>query len=209
MTQIILTRHGHVDWIMPERFRGGADLALTAHGLAQARAASARIRSSWAVAAVYTSPMSRCLRTAQIIAEPLGLEALAMDAFNDIDYGEWQGLTPDEARARWPAEVGLWYRRPDLARIAGGESLHDVLARAVRGLRVLVDRHPVETLVLVAHDGVNRVILLHALDLTLSRYWHLEQAPCAINRIEATSEGFRVHSINETAHLQGLESAWT
>jgi broad specificity phosphatase PhoE len=207
MTQIVLTRHGHVDWITPERFRGRADLPLTNQGLAQARAVSARIRSSWAVAAVYTSPMSRCLRTGQIIAEPLGLEALPMDAFNDIDYGEWQGLTPDEARVCWPAEVDLWYRRPDLARIASGEGLHDVLARVVRGLRALVDHHPTETLVLVAHDGVNRVILLHALDLALSRYWHLAQAPCAINRIEATSDGFRVRSINETGHLQGLQSA--
>lgn len=95
--------------------------------------------------------MSRCLRTGQIIAEPLGLEPLPMDALNDIDYGEWQGLTPDEARARWPREVELWYRRPDLARIAAGESLQDVLARTARGLRVLVEWHPEETLVLVGH----------------------------------------------------------
>jgi broad specificity phosphatase PhoE len=52
VTKIILTRHGHVDWIAPERFRGRADLPLTEQGLAQARATSARIKSSWAVAAV-------------------------------------------------------------------------------------------------------------------------------------------------------------
>ena len=66
-------------------------------------------------------------------------------------------------RARWPEEVELWYRRPDLARIAGGETLHDVLARAARGLRALVDRHPEETVVLVGHDCINRMILLYAL----------------------------------------------
>ena len=125
-------------------------------------------------------------------------------AFNDIDYGEWQGLTPDEARARWPEEVGLWHRRPDLARIAGGESLQDVLARTARGLRLLVDRHPGDTLVLVGHDCLNRVILLHALELPLSSYWHLGQAPCAINRIDAARDGFSVRSVNETCHLQGL-----
>jgi probable phosphoglycerate mutase len=204
MTKIILTRHGHVDGIAPERFRGRADLRLTAQGLAQAQATSGRIQSSCAVAAVYTSPMSRCVRTGQIIAEPLGLEALPMEALNDIEYGEWQGLTPDEARARWPDEVELWYRRPHLARIVGGETLQDVLARAARGLRVLVDRHPQDTLVLVGHDSVNRVILLHALDLALSHYWRLGQAPCAINQIDAASDGFSVLSINETWHLQGL-----
>jgi broad specificity phosphatase PhoE len=204
MTKIILIRHGHVEGITPERFRGRAELPLTAQGLAQARAASGRVKSSWAVAAVYTSPMDRCLRTGQLIAEPFGLEALPVAAFNDIDYGEWQGLTPAEARARWPEEVELWYRRPDLARIAGGESLQDLLARAAAGLRLLVDRHPEETLVLVGHDSVNRVVLLHALDLALSRYWHLGQAPCAINQIEAARDGFSVRSVNETGHLQGL-----
>jgi broad specificity phosphatase PhoE len=204
MTQIILIRHGHVEGIAPERFRGRADLPLTDLGLAQAHATSERVKSSWAVTAVYTSPMGRCLRTGRIIAEPFGLVPQAIDALADIDYGQWQGLTPEETRARWPEEVELWYRRPDLARIAGGETLPDVLARVARGLRVLVDQHPDDTLVLVGHDCVNRVILVHALELALSRYWHFGQAPYAINQIDARRDGFSVQSINETWHLQGL-----
>jgi broad specificity phosphatase PhoE len=148
--------------------------------------------------------MERCVRTGEIIAEPFGLEAQPMAALNDIDYGQWQGLTPAEARARWPEEVDLWYGRPDLARIAGGETLQDVLARAAGGLRLLVDRHPGETLVLVGHDCLNRVILLHALELPLSRYWHLGQAPCAVNEIDAARDGFSLQSINETWHLHGV-----
>ena len=201
MTQIILTRHGHVEWIEPERFRGRADLALTDRGVEQARSTSRRIESLGPIAAVYTSPLRRCVRTAQIIAEPLGLEAQPMPPLTDIDYGAWQGLTRDEARARWPQEVDLWYRRPDMVRIPGGESLQDVLARAAQALRVVVDRHPQETVVLVGHDSVNRVILLHALELPLSRYWHLGQAPCAINRIDAARDGLFVGSLNETCHL--------
>lgn len=96
MTTIILTRHGHVEWHAPERFRERADLPLTEHGVEQARAASRRIGAMWQVTAVYTSPMRRSRRTAQIIAKPLGLRAQAMDAMTDIDYGEWQGLTPEE-----------------------------------------------------------------------------------------------------------------
>lgn len=201
MTQIILTRHGHVEWIEPERFRGRADLALTDRGVAEARSTSRRIKSLGPVAAVYTSPLRRCVRTGQIIAEPFSLEAQPMDALIDIDYGEWQGLTPDEARARWPQEVELWYRRPDMVRIPGGESLQDVLARAAQALRVVVDRHPQEIVVLVGHDSINRVILLHALELPLSRYWHLGQAPCAINQIEAERDRLFVRSLNETCHL--------
>jgi probable phosphoglycerate mutase len=56
--------------------------------------------------------------------------------------------------------------------------------------------------VLVGHDCVNRVILLHALELPLARYWQLGQEPCAINRIEASAEGFLVHTMNEMAHLR-------
>jgi broad specificity phosphatase PhoE len=204
MTEIILTRHGHVDWIAPERFRGRADLSLTDLGVRQAQATGRRIAAIWRVAAVYTSPMRRCVRTGQIIAEPFGLDVEPTDGLNDIDYGEWQGMMPDEARESWPDEIELWYRRPDLARIPDGESLQEVLARAARSLRAIIDRHPGDTVVLVGHDSVNRVILLHALDLALSRYWHLSQAPCAINQIDAARDGFSVRSVNETWHLQGL-----
>jgi phosphoserine phosphatase len=201
MTKIILTRHGHVEWIAPERFRGRADLPLTERGVTQARLTSVRVKALGSVAAVYTSPMTRSLRTAQIIAEPFSLDAQPMDALNDIHYGEWQGLTPDEARGRWPEKVELWYRRADLVAIPGGESLQDLLARVAHALRVVVERHPEETVVLVGHDSVNRVMLLHALELPLSRYWLLAQAPCAINQITAAKDGFWVRSVNETCHL--------
>ena len=206
MTKIILVRHGHVEGISPERFRGRVYLALTAEGRRQAEATAHRIHATWGPTAVFASPLSRSRATAAAIATPLGLSPRPLGGLIDIDYGQWQGLTPDEVRARWPGFLETWYRAPDWAAIPGGETLQDVLVRALSVLRGVVDRHPSDTVVLVAHDSVNRVILLHALGLPLSRYWRLGQHPCAINEIDFSGEDCTVLSMNETGHLKEAAS---
>ena len=204
MTKIILTRHGHVEGITPEHFRGRLDLPLTALGHRQIVATSRRINAAWRIAAIHTSPMSRCVITGQAVAAPSGLTASPLPGLNDIDYGKWQGLTREEAAARWPDALATWYRAPQLAQPPGGETLQDLLARAAAMLRDLVAGHRDETIVLVGHDSVNRVILMHALDLPLSRYWSLKQEPCAINELDFVDGSFAVGTINETYHLDGV-----
>ena len=201
MTKIILVRHGHVEGISPERFRGRADLLLTAEGRRQAEATAHRIEASRTPAAVYTSSLSRCRATGEAIGKPFGLSPNPIEDLIDIDYGEWQGLTPDGVRNRWPEQLETWYRAPDWAAIPGGETLQAVLSRALSALREIIGRHPRDTVVVVGHDSVNRVLLLHALDLPLSRYWRLGQHPCAINELDFSANGFSVLSMNETYHL--------
>jgi probable phosphoglycerate mutase len=201
MTKIILVRHGHVEGISPERFRGRADLALTPEGRRQADTTARRIHAVWAPAAIYTSPLSRARGTGEAIGKPFGLSPSLLDGLVDIDYGQWQGLTPDEVRARWPALLDTWYRAPDWAAIPGGETLQELAARAVSALREVMRRHPQDTVVLVGHDSVNRAILLHALGLPLSGYRRLGQGPCAINELDFSGDGFVVLSMNETSHL--------
>jgi probable phosphoglycerate mutase len=202
MTKIILVRHGHVEGISPERFRGRTDLMLTAEGLRQAEATARRIKATWMPAALYTSPLGRCRVTGEAIAGPFGLAPHPLEDLIDIDYGEWRGLTPDEARTRWPEQLDTWYHAPDWAAIPGGETLQDVLSRTVSALRGVIRRHPGDTVVLVGHDSINRVILLHALQLPLARYWRLGQDPCAINEIDFSEMGCTVRSLNETQHLR-------
>jgi probable phosphoglycerate mutase len=209
MTTVILTRHGHVDWIAPERFRGRAALPLTDTGQRQADATAVFIRSAWPeAAAVYTSPMGRCVDTGAAIAAALGAPADALAGFNDIDFGAWQGLTREEAAARWPAEVETWYRAPHLAVIPQGETLLELAARAGRAMRFAVDRHgPSATIVLVGHDSVNRALLCVALSLSLARYWRLRQEPCALNVLEFADDDFVVRLINGTEHLRQVDLA--
>jgi len=93
MTKILLTRHGHVEGIKPERFRGRQPLDLTALGCQQAAAVAARIAGSFAPRKVYTSPMGRCVATGAAIATACGIAAEMHDDLNDIDYGAWQFKT--------------------------------------------------------------------------------------------------------------------
>jgi phosphoserine phosphatase len=204
MTRIILVRHGHVDWIAPERFRGRAELALSDLGRRQAEAVARYIAATWNPDTVYTSPLGRCRDTSAAIAAPFRLEPQPVDGLCDIDYGEWQGLTREQAKERWSDEIELWFRAPHLAAISGGETLPALLSRAVAALREILRAHPGGTVVLVGHDSVNRVLLLFALDLTLSKYWSLHQDPCGLNELFFENDTFVIRSINQTQHLAGL-----
>ena len=88
MTVIVLTRHGHVDGIKPERFRGRADLALTELGLQQARSTGQVIAPRWSPSAIYTSPLQRCVSTGTAISEACNIPSESLSGLNDLDYGE-------------------------------------------------------------------------------------------------------------------------
>ena len=202
MTKILLTRHGHVDGIRPARFRGRAELSLTDHGLAQADALARRIARRWKPAAVYTSPLQRCVVTGGKIAAACGIAASAHDGLGDIDYGAWQMRTHEEVSAETPEAYQLWREKPHLVRFPGGESLQDVVARTADALRLMLARHATDTVVLVGHDSVNRALLLQLLDQPLSAYWRLSQDPCTLNEIEVFAAGdVRIGCINDTSHL--------
>ena len=204
MTLIVLVRHGETEWNRVERFRGRADVPLNDTGLAQAEATARRITAEWQPAAIYSSPLSRAVRTAEAIARPLGLPVQIHRGLADIDYGRWQGLTPDEARAQWPEEVDAWYRTPEAAQIPGGETLTALRVRTMDAVRGLAARHQGTTIVLVGHTVVNRAILLGALGLRSYGFWRLKQDPCAINVLEVDGHEFTLVSMNDTCHLKGM-----
>lgn len=201
MTRIILVRHRQTEWNRIERFRGRADIPLNETGLAQAEATGKRVAAEWQPYAIYTSPLSRSVKTAEAIAKHFDLPVQQYPGLADIDYGEWQGLSPEEARQRWPEEIDAWYHRPHQARIPGGEALDDLRARAMITVNELAAHHTDETIVLVAHTVINRIILLGVLGLSNDRFWRIKQDTCAINVFETDDGDFTLASLNDTCHL--------
>jgi probable phosphoglycerate mutase len=206
MIKIILTRHGHVEGIKPERFRGREPLQLTARGVAEAAALAQRVAGRWRPSHIYTSPMGRCVETAAAIAKATGVAAKTCEDLNDIDYGAWQFKTFAQAKAQDAALFAAWFANPQLVRFPNGESLQDLAARTANALRVVLARNRDETVVRVGHDSVNRALLLGLLELPLSAYWLLAQEPCCINEIDMSEAGVCVRSINETQHLDAIAS---
>jgi len=206
VTKIILTRHGHVEGIKPERFRGRTELPLTELGQAHAKAVALRIAKARNPAKVYTSPMGRCVATGQEIAKACRIASEPLEALNDLDYGQWQWRTFDEVRAEWPDLFAAWLATPHLVRFPEGNSLQDLAARTANALRFVLQRHTSEreTVVLVGHDSVNRVLLLQFLDQSLSAYWRIAQAPCAINEIDIIDGRICVQRMNESHHLERI-----
>jgi broad specificity phosphatase PhoE len=204
MTKIILTRHGHVEGIKPERFRGREPLQLTARGVAQAAALAQYIAARWQPSHIYNSPMSRCIATASAIARATGVAAKTCEELNDIDYGGWQFKTFSEAKAQDPVLFAGWFASPQLVRFPNGESLQDLVARTANALRMVLAHHPDETIVLVGHDSVNRALLLQILDQPLSAYWRLVQEPCCINEIDVSGGNICARRISETQHLDAI-----
>jgi probable phosphoglycerate mutase len=204
MTKILLTRHGHVDGIRPERFRGREPLDLTARGRAQAAAVAKYIAGRWRPSRIYTSPMGRCIETATAIAAACGIATAICNDLTDIDYGAWQFKTFAEAEAQDAALFAAWFATPHLARFPNGESLQDVAARSANAVRMVLARHADETLVLVGHDSVNRALLLEFLDLPPSAYWRIAQEPCCLNEIDIGGGKVCVRGINATQHLDAI-----
>ena len=206
MTRIIVVRHGQTAWNEGEgeRFRGRADVELDEKGISQAKATAKRIARE-KVDAIYSSPLKRTMSTAKSLAEPSRLPVQPLEGLIDIDFGKWQGLSLKEAAADDHKLYELWLQNPHLVTFPQGENLGQVQQRVVTALKTLIPRHPEQTIVLVSHKVVCKVLLCHLLGLDTSHFWQVGQDTCAINIAEAIEDIFIVALLNDTCHLKGLE----
>ncbi len=201
MTRFILVRHGQTEWNRVERYRGRADVPLNDTGREQARRASTRLARE-KVAAIHASPLARTMETARMIAEPHHLPIVADAGLLDIDFGAWEGKTPEEVKANDAERHALWLAQPDRVRFPNGERLRDVRRRALNAVALLAEKYPDETVVLVSHRIPCKVLMCAALGLTNNAIWRVEQDTAAINVFEKREDGFVVVRVNDTAHLE-------
>jgi len=199
--RLFVVRHGETAWSRERRFAGSRDVALEPEGLRQCEAV-ARALAPQAVVAVYASPLERARASAEVIAKPHRLPVEIDPAFGEMAFGEWEGLTREEVAARFPAAYEEWRHAPHLVRIAGGETLSQVAERARGAVQALAATHTGETIVLVTHAIVTRLIVLDALGLGPERLWTVDATPAGITEIEYEPGWATVHRMNTLAHLE-------
>jgi broad specificity phosphatase PhoE len=201
MTTVLLVRHGQTAWNGQERFRGQIDLPLNDTGLQQAEAVAQRIAQSWEPDAIYASSLQRALQTAAPIARACGLRTTIHDGLLDIDYGDFGGLTPEEAVHQYPDLARAWRRSPQAVQFPAGESLAEVRSRAETSVREIVAGHPHQIVVLVTHVVVCRLLLCGLLGLDNDHFWQFEPVTASLSIFEISEGGGVLRSFNDTCHL--------
>lgn len=193
-------RHGETTFAREQRFAGGRDVPLTPHGRRQAEAV-ARALAGVAPAAVYASPLARTRESAEVIAAPHQLAVRLEPAFREMAFGEWEGSTRAEVAVRFPDAYETWRTTPERALPPGGETLPDVAKRVDLALQALLDEHQGQTVILVTHAVVARLIVLAALGLGAERLWSVDASPAGITEIEYQDGWITVHRMNTLTHL--------
>ena len=206
MTRIKLVRHGQTAWNVGassaegERFRGRIDLPLNERGRAQAQALARRLADE-PIAAIYASPLQRAMETAEPTSRRLGLTVQPLEGILDINYGDWQEHPHSEVAQLYPALYRQWLQEPHLVQIPGGESLEEVRDRAMAALHQVMARHPDQTVLVAAHQVVNKVLVCAMLGLDNSHFWRIRQDNGCLNIFDYQEGLFTALLINDTCHL--------
>ncbi|GAB4486380.1 MAG: histidine phosphatase family protein [Thermodesulfovibrionales bacterium] len=213
VTTLFLIRHGATEGSETRSYKGSIDVPLSGKGIEQVRRTAAFLdsyvrtavpeqRKSYlrdihasggdavpadeapALTAVYCSDLSRSKKSAEIVAAPHGLGAIEMKELRERSFGRWEGMSFLEIRERFPEEFGNWSRDPLFYSPPGGESTLAVRDRVMKGLEQILAMHQGECFAIVAHGGVNRIILCEVLGMPLDNIFRIEQDHAALNVIE-------------------------
>jgi broad specificity phosphatase PhoE len=204
MTSIILVRHGQTVWNAIEVFRGRIDIELDETGLKQAELLAGYL-SQRKLEAVYSSPLKRAVQTAEAVARHHGLAVETTPGLNDIDFGEWQGLSVQEVRTRFSELFDTWVSNPQWVNLPSGESLDDVRQRALTLVNEGVEKHEGKVIVLVSHRVVNKVLVCALLGLDDSHFWNIRLDTCGLTTFECTDGRFVLAEHNNTSFLEPLK----
>lgn len=188
-TRLYIVRHGETQWNAEGRWQGWLDSSLTPKGQQQARHAAALLKDVHPQA-LYCSDAGRARQTAAIIGEAVGLTPIPEAALRERFYGDYEGLTSNEIDERFPGtryEAGR--DRRDTWRPIAGETLVEVSARVIAGLRLLAEQHPGETIIAVTHAGVLRVLDALVTHQSLDDIWDRVPGNCAIFVLEINPGG--------------------
>jgi ribonuclease H / adenosylcobalamin/alpha-ribazole phosphatase len=202
--RLLLVRHGETALTAQRRYSGRGDIPLSERGLAQARAVARRLAGiGRPIDVVVTSPLERCVGTAEIVSAG-GAPIVVDDDLVECDFGEWEGLTFADARARWPDEMTRWLASTAVAP-PGGEALQQVAERVERAAARIRTGYPTGTVVVVSHVSPIKLMLRDALDAGDAFLHRCHLDPAGLSTIDTWPDGgLSVRSVNDTAHLASL-----
>lgn len=182
-TRIFLMRHGQVTNHDEFRYNGHFDVDITPLGITQMELLRDFLKDE-PLKAVYSSDLIRTKIGADIIAKPHDLKVEAFENFREISLGRWEGLNRDEALKQFPEEAHIQFKDLAHTAIKGGETMGHLRDRVIPLFNELIDKHKNQTFALMAHGGVNRVILSVLMNSPFENLFNIEQDFGCLNVID-------------------------
>ncbi|MEX0726135.1 MAG: histidine phosphatase family protein [Planctomycetaceae bacterium] len=203
-TILYLIRHGATtaNEQLPYILQGcSVDLPLSPTGRQQAEDVGRLLRDR-RIDGVYASRLQRARETAEQIAAPHGLSVETLAGIEECDVGRWERLDWESIRATFPEAYQQFQDSPYETPYLGGESYRHVFERAWPVLTGLLERHRGETIAVVSHNVVNRVILTELLGLDVHRAKELRQVNGGVNVIQYRGGQASLLTYNALFHLR-------
>ena len=202
MLKLYLVRHGETDWNVDGRMQGLSDIALNANGLAQARRLAFRLAEEGGFSAIYSSPLLRAAKTAEIIGERLGVPVLVDERLVEHHIGQLEGLTLDDIKEKFP-DVYKGWREGGARQPLPGEEAREKFQTRLRDFITDVRTHHAEGQVIaVTHGGAMSMCLATLLKLDIERRFPFWIDNASLSIVEIGRSAPRLRLLNDTGHLR-------
>lgn len=182
-TRLFLLRHGEVEERYHRVFGGRIDMDLSPRGHEQARSLAGFVRRR-PIDAIYASPMRRAQQTLAPLASHCPKPAIARPEFREVDFGDWTGLTWEQVHSRYQVSAFDWLEQIERGAIANAETGAVFRARVEPALRQIVREHAGQSVAIVCHGGVIRMMLSILLDLALPKMAAFEIDYATVSQVE-------------------------
>jgi len=192
---IYVIRHGKIKIEDNQRrYIGQLDLPLSEEGIQQAQRLQ-KMLEPMNISTVFSSDLSRCQHTAQIVAGCTTVKHVMQKDLREINMGDWEGCTFADITRRFPGEFKA--RGADIGyyRVSGGESFADCYKRVVTAFHESINSSTGNVL-FVGHAGVNRLLLCYILGMPLANIFKIGQDYGCLNVIASTGANYQVKLVN-------------
>jgi len=203
MSLFYLIRHGTTQWNIKEVFRGQKDIELNEDGLKEAEATGLCLKNT-PIQVIFSSPLKRAKKTADIIASYCKVPVEILDDITDINFGKWQGMSHEDVKNCFPELYKKWKQSPHTVTFPEGEGLQRVKDRAAHAIERIIASKKLHTFAIVSHRVVCKVLTCYFLGLDLSRFWYIRHDTCAISVFQSTQDGYLVLKLNDSCHLNNI-----
>ena len=194
-TRLFLVRHGEVVSQVQGKFLGFTDLGLSLRGKRQIQALTEYLNGV-SLDQAYASDLKRALDSARSICQGRPIKPITRPAFREMNMGDWDGKSWEEVKKKDPGIKSLFFYDLKNFYFPGGENWTQFRGRALRGLKILLKENQGKNILLVAHAGVNRIILAQALGLRFKNMFFMDQGYACLNIIECYGNSFKVTLMN-------------